>query len=256
MTSKEYINSKTNSILKTNILRNNRDVVATIVYNELTDLLAYNEVSDITTAVDQEVITRYISMVNSQLYSDKPMKLQTYCQKCNDCCCCSDNGYGLLDCFILDLQLEDGTSWLQELDDDGIFLLEKQREEECYGGLVCDCCDYCNCNCSNVPCQCISTLQWESIAGSILWDCDLPILLESQQLCDGVCCDCKWTKPIEKEEEEIPEWVENTSDLLKGCLNAFEKVYRPDLYDKDDLKCDCCCCKKGVCSLCKKFDLN
>ena len=36
---KEYINSKTNSILKTNILRNNRDVVATIVYNELTDLL-------------------------------------------------------------------------------------------------------------------------------------------------------------------------------------------------------------------------
>ena len=44
---KEYINSKTNSILKTNILRNNRDVVATIVYNELTDLLSQDIMKEI-----------------------------------------------------------------------------------------------------------------------------------------------------------------------------------------------------------------
>lgn len=253
--SKEYINSKTNSIVKYNVKKNNRDVVATIVFNELNNLLEYNNISDITTPIDQELLTMLNGKVNSQLYSDIPMKLQPYCQECNNncCCCCGQgsNDYGLLDCFILDLELEDGTSWLHELDDNGIFLLEKQREAECYGKLVCDCCDYCGCNCSNIKCQCISTLQWESVGGSILWDCDLPILLESQELCDGVCCDCEWTKPIEKEEEQIPEWVENTSDLLKDCLNAFEKVYRPDLYDKDDLKCDCKCCNKGFCSLCK-----
>ena len=45
---KEYINSKTNSILKTNILRNNRDVVATIVYNELTDLLEFSNTRCVT----------------------------------------------------------------------------------------------------------------------------------------------------------------------------------------------------------------
>jgi hypothetical protein len=57
---KEYINSKTNSILKTNILRNNRDVVATIVYNELTDLLEFSNTSDITTPIDSEILKRYL----------------------------------------------------------------------------------------------------------------------------------------------------------------------------------------------------
>jgi hypothetical protein len=57
---KEYINGKTNSILKTNILRNNRDVVATIVYNELTDLLEFSNTSDITTPIDSEILKRYL----------------------------------------------------------------------------------------------------------------------------------------------------------------------------------------------------
>jgi hypothetical protein len=57
---KEYINSKTNSILKTNILRNNRDVVATIVYNELTDLLGFSNTSSVTTPIDSEILKRYL----------------------------------------------------------------------------------------------------------------------------------------------------------------------------------------------------
>jgi len=57
---KEYINSKTNSILKTNILRNNRDVVATIVYNELTDLLEFSNTSSVTTPIDSEILKRYL----------------------------------------------------------------------------------------------------------------------------------------------------------------------------------------------------
>jgi hypothetical protein len=57
---KEYINSKTNSILKTNILRNNRDVVATVVYNELTDLLEFSNTSSVTTPIDSEILKRYL----------------------------------------------------------------------------------------------------------------------------------------------------------------------------------------------------
>jgi hypothetical protein len=57
---KEYINNKTNSILKTNILRNNRDVVATIVYNELTDLLEFSNTSRVTTPIDSEILKRYL----------------------------------------------------------------------------------------------------------------------------------------------------------------------------------------------------
>jgi hypothetical protein len=57
---KEYINSKTNSILKTNILRNNRDVVATTVYNELTDLLEFSNTSSVTTPIDSEILKRYL----------------------------------------------------------------------------------------------------------------------------------------------------------------------------------------------------
>jgi hypothetical protein len=60
---KEYINSKTNSILKTNILRNNRDVVATIVYNELTDLLKFSNTSSVTTPIDSEILKRYLHQV-------------------------------------------------------------------------------------------------------------------------------------------------------------------------------------------------
>jgi hypothetical protein len=60
---REYINGKTNSILKTNILRNNRDVVATIVYNELTDLLEFSNTSSVTTPIDSEILKRYLHQV-------------------------------------------------------------------------------------------------------------------------------------------------------------------------------------------------
>lgn len=249
---KYYINDKTNSIIKNSVIRNNRDVVATIVFNELTDLLNYNNISEVTTQVEEDILNSNINRIHKQLYSTVPLKLEKYCEKCSDCCCCCDNNSSLLDCFVLGLLLEDGTPWLQEQTNDGIFLLEKQRESICFGDeLVCKCCEHCQCECDYVDCMCISTLQLESIMGSFLWDCDTPILLESQELCDGVCCDCKWTKDPEKEEEKEPEWIQNTSDLLKGCLDVFKDVYRPDLYDKDDLKCDCACCKGSYCSLCK-----
>lgn len=97
---KEYINSKTNSILKTSVIRNNRDVVATIVYNELTDLLEFSNTSDITTPIDSEILKRYLHQVKPQLYSDIPMKLKPYCIKCG-----CGNGYfrGLYDPYVLAL---------------------------------------------------------------------------------------------------------------------------------------------------------
>lgn len=97
---KEYINSKTNSILKTNILRNSRDVVATIVYNELTDLLEFSNTSSVTTPIDSEILKRYLHQVKPQLYSGIPMKLKPYCIKCG-----CGNGYfrGLYDPYVLAL---------------------------------------------------------------------------------------------------------------------------------------------------------
>lgn len=101
---KEYINSKTNSILKTNILRNNRDVVATIVYNELTDLLEFSNASSVTTPIDSEILKRYLHQVKPQLYSGIPMKLKPYCIKCG-----CGNGYfrGLYDPYVLALLTQD-----------------------------------------------------------------------------------------------------------------------------------------------------
>lgn len=120
---KEYINSKTNSILKTSVIRNNRDVVATIVYNELTDLLEFSNTSDITTPIDSEILKRYLHQVKPQLYSDIPMKLKPYCIKCG-----CGNGYfrGLYDPYVLALLTEDADPWLWE--DNGVVLLERQKE--------------------------------------------------------------------------------------------------------------------------------
>ena len=120
---KEYINSKTNSILKTNILRNNRDVVATIVYNELTDLLEFSNTSSVTTPIDSEILKRYLHQVKPQLYSGIPMKLKPYCIKCG-----CGNGYfrGLYDPYVLALLTEDADPWLWE--DNGVVLLEQQKE--------------------------------------------------------------------------------------------------------------------------------
>ena len=120
---KEYINSKTNTILKTNILRNNRDVVATIVYNELTDLLEFSNTSSVTTPIDSEILKRYLHQVKPQLYSGIPMKLKPYCIKCG-----CGNGYfrGLYDPYVLALLTEDADPWLWE--DNGVVLLEQQKE--------------------------------------------------------------------------------------------------------------------------------
>lgn len=138
MDSKYYINNKTNAILKYNVNRNNRDVVATIVYNELTDLLNYAKTNSQLEHKDLECITVNIARIHKQLYSDIPLKLQKYCENCNSCC----NGYSITylpDCFILGLLAEDGTPFEYEIQEDGIFLLEKQRESECCGNeLLCD----------------------------------------------------------------------------------------------------------------------
>lgn len=77
MNSREYINSKTNSILKYSVIKNNRDVVATIVFNELTDLLEYVKTSG--TTKDVAIISKLIGYIHRQLYSNVPMKLKSVC---------------------------------------------------------------------------------------------------------------------------------------------------------------------------------
>lgn len=183
---KQYINSKTNSILKYNSKRNNRDIVATIVYNELTDLLEYSNMSDITTPIDNEIIQGCINTVNTNLYSDKPLKLEKYCEKCQDPCCCCEHNNSFPDCFILGLELEDGTPFLYESDKKGIILLEMQRETECDGKLVCDCGLY-----DNV----LGPLKFEDDS-TIQLQCGLDILLEGDYNngCDyNKSCSCGCT---------------------------------------------------------------
>lgn len=249
--SKYYINSKTNSILKNTVVRNNRDIVATILYNELTDLLNYSRTAEGSTPADVEMLRGYIGEVRQQLYTDVPMKLQKYCENC-PCCddCCSTCSFP--DCFVLGLLLEDGTPWLQEITDGEIFFLEKQRESECYGReLICDCSLYSNCSCGKQKCQCVATLQWESISGSVLWDCDKPILLESQELCNGVCCDCECTKdPVIKYLGPI-KWENDTTIQLEKCLDLLLEGDYTSIYYEDE-PCECERCTGEYCSICKK----
>lgn len=123
---KYYTNDKTNSIIKNSIIRNNRDIVATIVYNELTDLLEYSRTSQATKSTDTDMLARLITRVHPQLYSNRPMKLLPYCQSC-------DYGCGKPTCiiddpFILALLEENEDPWLWE--DGGVLLLETQRYED------------------------------------------------------------------------------------------------------------------------------
>ena len=60
---KYYINDKTNSIIKNSVIRNNRDIVATIVFNELTDLLNYNNISEVTTQVEEDILNSNINRI-------------------------------------------------------------------------------------------------------------------------------------------------------------------------------------------------
>lgn len=124
--SKYYINSKTNSILKNTVVRNNRDIVATILYNELTDLLNYSRTAEGSTPADVEMLRGYIGEVHQQLYTDVPMKLQKYCPQCN-CCCDGKDRCSLEDYFVLTLLLENSDPWLWE--DGGVIFLEIQKYE-------------------------------------------------------------------------------------------------------------------------------
>lgn len=123
---KYYINDKTSSIIKNSVIRNNRDIVATIVYNELTDLLEYSRTSRATSSSDTDMLARLITRVHTQLYSGRPMKLYQYCQSCDYGCgkptCAID------DPFILALLQENEDPWLWE--DGGVILLEIQRHED------------------------------------------------------------------------------------------------------------------------------
>ena len=123
MTPKEYINNKTNSILKNSINRNNRDIVATIVYNELTDILDYCKNADDSNGVDVSMVNTMLHKLKSQLYSDIPMKLKPYCIQYS-------NGYfrGIYDPYVLALLTADAEPWVWEKD--GIQFLEIQEDKK------------------------------------------------------------------------------------------------------------------------------
>lgn len=120
--SRKYINSKTNSILKNNIKRNNRDTVATVVFNELLDLYRYaTEVDDVTEA-ELQTLRGYISFIYRQLYTDTPMRLifEGLCL-CRTYSNCGDWD----DYFVRALLLYNKDPWLWE--DDRIIFLERQK---------------------------------------------------------------------------------------------------------------------------------
>lgn len=122
MNDKYYINNKTNSILKNSVKKNNRDVIATIVYNELSDLIDYAH-SNYMESADIWVISQNLANIHKQLYSDIPFKLKKYCFNC------ANNCY-LPDYFTLGLSSEDGIPFILEQTTEGIFLLEKQKKQE------------------------------------------------------------------------------------------------------------------------------
>ncbi len=117
----EYVNKRTYSILKNNIYWNNRDVVATIVYNELLHILKYCDLSDDIHGTDVTMLKTMLHKLKSQFYTDIPMKLKPYCVQ-------HSNGYfrGLYDPYVLALLSEKAEPWVWE--DDAIQLLEIQEE--------------------------------------------------------------------------------------------------------------------------------
>lgn len=119
----QYINHKTYSILKNSIERNNRDVVATIVYNELTDILEYCKNAEDSDGKDVSMLNTMLHKLKSQLYSDIPMKLKPYCVQ-------HSNGYfrGLYDPYVFALLTADAEPWLWEKD--GIQFLEIQEDNK------------------------------------------------------------------------------------------------------------------------------
>lgn len=108
---REHINKKTDSILKTNAYPNYRDVVNTIVLNELWDLLEYAENNTI--GLNQDAIKTAIKKIITDTYTDIPIKLERYCLNCN----CRKPIFKIDDPFVITLDWEE----------DGAILIEKQK---------------------------------------------------------------------------------------------------------------------------------
>lgn len=116
---RKHVNDKTYWILKNNIKYNNRDVVATIVYNELSDMLEYCKDD----GRDVSMINTLLHRLKSQFYIDVPLKLKPYCVQCS-------NGYfrGIYDPYVLALLTADADPWVWE--DNGIQFLEIQEDNK------------------------------------------------------------------------------------------------------------------------------
>ena len=108
---REHINKKTDSILKTNAYPNYRDVVNTIVLNELWHLLEYAEQYE--PGLNQDAIKTAIKKLLTNMYTDIPMKLERYCINCN----CNKPVFKINDPFVITLDWEE----------DGAILIEKQK---------------------------------------------------------------------------------------------------------------------------------
>lgn len=109
---REHINKKTDSILKTNAYPNYRDIVNSIVINELLDLLEYTE--QCPTGLNIEAVKTAIQKIISNTYTDIPMKLERYCVNCN----CRKPVFKIDDPFVITLDWET----------DGAILIEKQSK--------------------------------------------------------------------------------------------------------------------------------
>lgn len=246
MNSQYYINDKTNSILKNSIRKNNRGFIATILYNEFTDLVVYNDISETTEKTDYESIVKNLDRVHSQLYSDKPFKTTLPCSGTKNCAdYCKPDNNSLPDCFIITLYTEEGIPFLWEDAYDGVILIETQRRTECCGHkLIQDCCKY--------SYDCLAALLLQGDNGAFLWEDFSVILLEDQSMCDGIGCVCK-------------DEIQMALLLTCGCPWSWENDEGVILLDKfdcpcsncvvhggqlneEDISCECQCFNCGCCS--------
>lgn len=118
---KEYINSKTNSIVKYSVKKNNRDVVATIVFNELNKLLQCTNNLQFIEDEDRNNIINYIHGIQTQLYNNVPLKLAKICVECKECNCDINP---IWDPYTTGICMEDGTLLMLEKPQKQFFQLE------------------------------------------------------------------------------------------------------------------------------------
>lgn len=119
----DYINNKTNVILKTSINNHNRTVVANIIINELTSLIEQATDDDRVEANDISMLQTMIDRAKTQLYSDVPLKLKPYCIEC-----CHGKLKSLDDPYVLALLTAKSEPWQWE--DNGIVFLEMQGDNK------------------------------------------------------------------------------------------------------------------------------